>query len=90
MIQGWCIEMEETAFTVGSFIFCQRMTHIFAQDAFFNKVHMRKTCLARRRLHSKDQRRNELRDSFSVPELDRLIEMNYPVRRGWSVVRRLK
>ena len=46
--------------------------------------------LHRRRPHSKELHRNKLRDRFSFPEVDRLVVMNYPVRRGWSVIRQLK
>ena len=82
--------MEETASTTGASTFCQRMTHNFAQDSVFNKVCIEKMGLARRLLHSKEQRWNELRDRFSFPELDRLVVTNYLIRRGWLVVRQLK
>ena len=82
--------MDETAATSGASTFCQRMTHNFAQDSLFNKVCIRKMGLHKRQLHRKEQKWNELRDHFSFPELDRLVVMNYPVRRGWSVIRQLK
>ena len=82
--------MDETAATTGASTFCQRMTHKFAQDSLFNKVCVRKMGLDRGRLHSKELHRNELGDRFSFPELDRLVVMNYLVRRGWSVNRQLK
>jgi hypothetical protein len=44
--------MEETASTTGSSNLYERMTHIFGQDSFFKKDHMRIMCLARWRLGS--------------------------------------
>ena len=85
--------MEETASTPGASTFCQRMTHNFAQDSVFNKVCIEKmglAALARRRLHSKEQRWNELRDHFTFPELDRLAVTNYLIDRGRFVVRQWK
>ena len=62
----------------------------FAPNSLFNKLFITKMGLARRSLRRKKQRLNQLGDRISFPELDRLVEMNYPVRRGWSVIRQLK
>ena len=68
--------MEETASTTGASTFCQRMTHNLAQDSLFNKVCMRKMCLARCNLHRKEGRENEKSDSSSFAELGHLVRMN--------------
>ena len=47
-------------------------------------------CLARYRLHRKEGRRIEERDSSSFPELDILERMNNQMRISWFVVRGAK
>ena len=61
---------------MGSCTFCDRMTHNFAQDAFFNKHHRRKMYLTRRLLRMKKQNQNKQRDYLRFLELDRLVRMN--------------
>ena len=89
-IQIWYMEMEQTASMTGPSTFCHMMTQNFAQDAFINKHHMRKMCLARRLLHWKEHRQNMQRDHMSFPELVGLVRMNIQTRIGWYDVRRLK
>ena len=89
-IRIWRIEVDDTASTMEYSALRHRMTHNFARDEFFNKLDRKKLCLARRRLHSKERRLNEQWDQLSFPEHYMLIRMNYQLRRGWFVVRRLK
>ena len=79
-IRIWRMEVGVTASMMESSALCHRMTHNFARDSFFNKDHMKKLCLARRRLHSKERRLNEQRDHLSFPERYMLIRMIYPIR----------
>ena len=53
-------------------------------------VYQKNVFCLRRRFYSKEQGRNELRDSLSFPELDRLVVTNYLIKTGWFVFWRLK
>ena len=89
-IRIWDMEVEDRASTIEYPTICHRMTHNFAKESFCNEDHMKKICLARRRLHSKERGKKGQRDHLSYPELYILIRMNYQIRRDWFVVRRSK
>ena len=76
-IRIWRMEVEDTASTMEYSALCHGMTPNFARDEFFNKDHMKNLCLARRRLHSKEHRLNDLRDHLSFPELDRIRQISH-------------